>query len=290
MSVRLCLFIIGLLSLNAWAHPYCKETECIPIDKWDLGLALGYGQKTNPLRQQDDIPLYVIPSIAYYGKNWFFDNGNLGLTLAESENYTINLVTTYSKERAFFYRWDPSNVFTFGGSSQISKATESRAAPMMLMQANEPPKVFNELEDRHFTFLGGAEAFFYTQYGILNLSLTHDMFNVHQGTEAKARWLYQLNLERWKLEFALNIEWKSKEIVDYYFGVRPSENAYWSQAYQGSSGFNRGLEFTGRYSLNEDWDLILGLRYTKLADEIAKSPLLDEDDVRAFFIGAAYRF
>ncbi|WP_286996084.1 MULTISPECIES: MipA/OmpV family protein [Shewanella] len=251
---------------------------------------MGYGQKTNPLRQQDDIPLYVIPSIAYYGENWFFDNGNLGLTLAESENYTINLVTAYSRERAFFYRWDPSNVFTFGGSSQMSKATESRAAPMMLMQANEPPKVFNELEDRHFTFLGGAEAFFYTQYGILNLSLTHDMFNVHQGTEAKARWLYHLNLERWKLEFALNIEWKSKEIVDYYFGVRPSENAYWSQAYQGSSGFNRGLEFTGRYSLNEDWDLVLGLRYTKLADEIAKSPLLDEDDVRAFFIGAAYRF
>ncbi len=160
MSVRLCLFIISLFSLSAWAHPYCEERECIPVGEWDLGLALGYGQKSNPLRHQDDIPLYVIPSIAYYGENWFFDNGNLGLTLAESENYTINLVTAYSRERAFFYRWDPSNVFTFSGGSQVSITPESRAAPVMLMQSSEPPKVFNELEDRHFTFLGGARLLF----------------------------------------------------------------------------------------------------------------------------------
>lgn len=102
MSVRLCLFIISLFSLSAWAHPYCEERECIPVGEWDLGLALGYGQKSNPLRHQDDIPLYVIPSIAYYGENWFFDNGNLGLTLAESENYTINLVTALQQRAGFF--------------------------------------------------------------------------------------------------------------------------------------------------------------------------------------------
>ncbi len=142
-------------------------------------------------------------------------------------------------------------MFTSSGGSQVSITPESRAAPVMLMQSSEPPKVFNELEDRHFTFLGGAEAFIYTRYGILNLSLTHDMFNVHRGTEAKARWLYHLTLERWKLEFALNIEWKSKEIVDYYFGVRPSENAYWSQAYQGVQ------------ALTADWSLPVAIASTR---------------------------
>src|SRR3954470_11663654 len=48
---------------------------------WRLGAAFGYGERTNPLIQSDDIPVIVDVDIAWFGKRWFFDNGDLGYTL-----------------------------------------------------------------------------------------------------------------------------------------------------------------------------------------------------------------
>ncbi|MCU8090342.1 MipA/OmpV family protein [Shewanella sp. SM20] len=260
------------------------ENQCIEMNNWDLGIAIGWGQKSNPLRDFDDIPLFFIPTVAYYGEHWFFDNGNLGYTLAEQESFTINLVTSYSLDRAYFYQWDPSNIFLNRGTQVEAKAINSMAL------STEPEPEFNSLETRNFTLLGGAEAFIYTRLGIIRLAYTHDMFNVHQGSEAQIKWTYGWDYDRFIFEFALVFDWKSQAVVDYYYSVRPSENAYWSERYQAKSGWDKGAEMTARYILTDNWDLLLAVRYTLIADEIAASPLLDQDYSSTYFIGAAYRF
>nr|WP_232790877.1 MipA/OmpV family protein [Shewanella sp. Pdp11] len=261
-----------------------SENQCIEMNNWDLGVAIGWGQKSNPLKDFDDIPLFFIPTVAYYGEHWFFDNGNLGYTLAEQESFTFNLVTSYSLDRAYFYRWDPSNIFLNRGTQIEAKAINSMSL------STEPEREFNSLEMRNFTLLGGAEAFIYTRLGIIRLAYTHDMFNVHQGSEAQIKWTYGWDYDRFIFEFALVFDWKSQAVVDYYYGVRPSENAYWSEQYQAKSGWDKGAEMTARYILTDNWDLLLAVRYTLIADEIAASPLLDQDYSSTYFIGAAYRF
>ncbi|QLE84422.1 MipA/OmpV family protein [Shewanella sp. Scap07] len=271
----------------------CGEySECIAIDRWDIGIAAGYGERSNPLKDYDDIPIYLAPTIAYYGDSWFFDNGNFGYTLAEQEKYTVNLVTSFSADSAFFYRWDPSNIFIAGTNSFKQQVS---AMPMLADSSGKDKHsasktVFNELETRHFTLLGGAEAFIYTRAGIINLSLAHDMFNVHQGTEAKVKWLYNVAIEQWKFELAAIMNWKSEEIVDYYYGVRPSENIYWSEHFDAKSAINLGMEFTSQFVMTEHWELVFLARYTDIADEIADSPLLNERYSSTFFVGTAYRF
>ncbi|WMB72092.1 MipA/OmpV family protein [Shewanella oncorhynchi] len=260
------------------------ENQCIEMNNWDLGIAIGWGQKSNPLRDFDDISLFFIPTVAYYGEHWFFDNGNLGYTLAEQESFTINLVTSYSLDRAYFYQWDPSNIFLNRGTQVEAKAINS------MVLSTEPEPEFNSLETRNFTLLGGAEAFIYTRLGIIRLAYTHDMFNVHQGSEAQIKWTYGWDYDRFIFEFALVFDWKSQDVVDYYYSVRPSENAYWSERYQAKSGWDKGAEMTARYILTDNWDLLLAVRYTLIADEIAASPLLDQDYSSTYFIGAAYRF
>ncbi|MGL6121999.1 MAG: MipA/OmpV family protein [Shewanella sp.] len=277
-----CLSILPSLAL---AKATCaSESQCIEMNNWDLGIAIGWGQKSNPLRDFDDIPLFFIPTVAYYGEHWFFDNGNLGYTLTEQESFTLNLVTSYSLDRAYFYRWDPSNIF-LNRSTQI----EAKAVKSMSVSTEPEPK-FNSLETRNFTLLGGAEAFIYTQLGIIRLAYTHDMFNVHQGSEAQIKWTYGWDYDRFIFEFSLVFDWKSKAVVDYYYGVRPDENAYWSEQYQAKSGWDKGAEMTARYTLTDNWDLLLAVRYTLIADEIAASPLLSQDYSSTYFIGAAYRF
>ncbi|MCE9685399.1 MipA/OmpV family protein [Shewanella sp. AS16] len=285
LSISLGLLLFSLSGL-ALADSGCnQDEECIPVGQWELGLALGWGKKTNPLADYEDIPLYLLPSVAYYGDNWFFDNGNLGYTLAEDEHFSVNLTTSYSLDRAYFYRWDPSNIFIANGNNQTAAIATQES-----LRDQGPQPAIGPLEARHFTLLGGAEAFFYTPMGTFRLALGHDLFDVHRGTEAQIKWAYKLALQRWRFDLALLLEWKSREVVDYYYGIRPGESRYWNQEYRAEAAWNRGAEFSGRYVLNEHWELLLATRYTKIAAEIVASPLLNKDYSSSYFIGAAYRF
>ena len=40
---------------------------------------------SNPLVQSDDIPIIADFDIAWFGDHWFFDNGDLGLTVADND-------------------------------------------------------------------------------------------------------------------------------------------------------------------------------------------------------------
>ncbi|MCH4294815.1 MipA/OmpV family protein [Shewanella sp. 3B26] len=283
----LILSAISLSPLAARAELVCDDTtDCITKGSWDLGIAFGYGQKTNPLKDFKDIPIYVLPTIAYYGDNWFFDNGAVGYTLTEQERFTVNLVTGFSSDRAFFYRWDPSNIF-LAGSSRSFEQSPFRSLPIQMTAESQQ---IGELESRHFTYLGGVEAYVYNRFGTWRLALLHDLFDVHDGMEGQVKWNYHLAHKNLSLDFAVFFDWKSQEVVNYYYGVRPSESAYWSDKYRAEDGWNRGAELTARYHLTPEWELLMTARYTQFADTIAASPLLDEDDSYAYLIGAAYRF
>ncbi|MEC4727288.1 MipA/OmpV family protein [Shewanella sp. D64] len=290
---RLKLIVLScfLLSFFSWADtvPPCENNlECIEAGQWDLGVALGYGKRSNPLKDYDDIPIYMVPTFAYYGEYGFFDNGNFGYTLTEKELYTINVATSFSTDSAYFHRWDPSNIFLAGGNTFKTGSVASAGGSLFTTEEQEP--VIGPLETRRFTYLAGLEAFIYTRAGIINFSLAHDMLNVHQGTEAQLKWIYNLPIQDWNFEFALKLDWKSEEIVDYYYGVRESESPYWNQEFKARSALNTGIELTSSYVITQHWDLLFLARYTHIADAIADSPLLNEEYTSTFYIGSSYRF
>src|SRR5689334_21271305 len=69
---------------------------------WRLGLALGYGERTNPLIQSEKIPVLVDVDIAWFGKRWFFDNGDVGFAVLDRPAFTLNAVARVNTDRAFF--------------------------------------------------------------------------------------------------------------------------------------------------------------------------------------------
>lgn len=179
--------------------------------------------------------------------------------------------------------WDLGIAVGWGQKADYKAATT---------QSSEPELVFNSLESRNFTMLGGAEAFFYSQLGTIRLAYTHDMFNVHNGSEAQIKWTYGWHQNHWIIDLSLVFDWKSQNVVDYYYGVRPSENEnpYWSQQYHADSAWNQGTEVTACYILTDNWELLAAVHYTIIADEIAASPLLDEDYSSTYLVDSAYRF
>ena len=97
---RLILLALVLqASISVADEPAGEEEE---ESRWRLGAALGYGQRTNPLIQSDDIPIVVDLDIAWFGDHFFFDNGDLGLTFADNDAVTASLVARFNSDRVFF--------------------------------------------------------------------------------------------------------------------------------------------------------------------------------------------
>src|SRR5690348_11913227 len=69
---------------------------------WRLGVALGYGERTNPLIQSEKIPVLVDLDIAWFGKRFFFDNGDIGFAVLDRPAFTLNAVARVNTDRAFF--------------------------------------------------------------------------------------------------------------------------------------------------------------------------------------------
>ncbi|BDM63406.1 outer membrane MltA-interaction protein MipA [Shewanella sp. NFH-SH190041] len=288
MSKFIALVSGWLLAFQVMAAPASsgRTPATVPVGQWQLGIAAGWGEKSNPLYQFDDIPIYLIPSIAYYGERFFFDNGLLGYTLADQTHYSVNLMGSFSSDRAWFERWDPSNIFT-GTGYQLSQPTQ---LPHPYHLPPETPLQIQSLEGRNFTYLGGIEGFFYTKAGNFRLALAHDLFKVHHGSEAQIKWFTNWQLRKLKVDLALALDWKSHEVVNYYYGVRPSENLYWSEHFHGRSTWNRSVELNFSYPLTEHLEMLLLGRYTRFGTGIANSPLLKQDYSHSLFVGAAYRF
>ena len=80
--------------------------------RWRLGIALGYGLRTNPLVQSDDIPIIVDIDISWFGDRFFFDNGDLGFTFLDNEFVTTSLVGRINSDRVFFGRTNTKFVVT----------------------------------------------------------------------------------------------------------------------------------------------------------------------------------
>ena len=102
MIRRLTQLALLLLALDATLCLAEEENEEVTESRWRLGAAFGYGVRTNPLVQSDDIPIIVDVDIAWFGDHWFFDNGDLGLTFADSDALTANLVARVNSDRVFF--------------------------------------------------------------------------------------------------------------------------------------------------------------------------------------------
>lgn len=265
---------------RGWAsHEHNTETS-----QWQLALALGWGHKSNPVKDYDDIPIYVLPSIAWYGEHLFFDNGTLGYTLSSDDNYSLSLISGFTDDAGWFNRWDPSNLFIGGlsGSSPVSSmgiATFGR---------NSGPVY--ELKDRELTYLAGGELLLFTDFGNFRALWMHDLFAVHQGAAAQLAWYQHWQLQKLKLDLGLTLDWKSRELVDYYYGIDREEALWASPTYDGRSSINPGVELDISYPIANKLELLLLGRYTRFGAGIANSPLIKEDHSFGVFIGAAYRF
>ena len=115
--LRKTLLLLTLLPAVAAVQPVVAQTackspsvDCVAVGDLAVSVSVGYGTRTNPVAGRDDIPLFVLPQVSYYGKRFFLESLEPGVTLYESDAHTFNLIASPGFDRVFFSRKDLQNV------------------------------------------------------------------------------------------------------------------------------------------------------------------------------------
>src|SRR5690606_13301038 len=237
---------------------------------WRVGVAFGYGERSNPLIQSDDIDILIDIDVAWFGKRWFFDNGDVGYTLRDDERFTLSIIGRINSDRVFFSKTDTEHVsiFSFGAES--------------VAQIDVP--------DRDYAFEVGAELLTDGDWGYLQIAAHQDASDRHHGYELYANYGRPIRRGRWSFEPSFGFAWKSADLNDYYWGVRPEEAGIFLPEYRAGSGLNAHARFIASYRIDRHWMLVMAADYERLSKQAARSPLVAERGVRGGFAGIGFQF
>ncbi|HWK53578.1 MAG TPA: MipA/OmpV family protein [Hyphomicrobiales bacterium] len=272
---------------------------------WHLGIALGAGERSNPLVSGDDIDIHAVIDFSWYGKRFFFDNGDFGYTLYQDSNLSVSLLASINNERSYYSYLTGKQLrldSLFGqnlelGSSFVAKEVSPTRdqdgatlgptlSPEELAQRNRD----TALPDRDYAANGGMELLYVSPYGDLQLQLLSDVSSTHEGQEAWVSWTKAWYTRNTEFSFTAGLEWQSDALISYYYGITPAESFEGRPAYESGSGTNRFMRLGLRHSFNEHWQLVGMAEREFLSDAIRQSPIVDSHAIDTFFTGLYYAF
>jgi len=268
---------LPLLAMAAAAGPQaaaaqapCKapSADCIAVGDLEVTVSVGYGTRTNPVVGRDDIPLFVVPHISYYGKRFFLESLEPGVTLYESDANTFNLIATPGFDRVFFSRHDLQNVVV-----PFSIAPPSFAR--VVAEQSFP------VGQRHTTYLAGPEWMFRHSDFIGQVSALYEVTGRHKGYELRAAVSAPLIQSKQSLVINAGLTWKSSATVDYYYGVK--------DLYRPDGALSPFVKLSYSLPLSPRWTLIAFAHYEYLADSIVDSPIVSDREVVTAFAGFNFK-
>jgi outer membrane protein len=245
------------------------STDCVEVGQFDMSVSLGVGSRSNPVMGESDIPLVVIPQISYYGKRFFLENLDLGVTLYEGRSNTFNLIASPGYDRVFFYRNDLQNFFVSGATGAVSLAAPTDKEMDLAQEF--------EVRRRRTTYLAGPEWLF--QYGNIvgQVDALYEVTGRNDGYEVRAAVAAPIIQTEHSLVISGGVTWKSAEIVHYYYGV--------DGLYEPGSALSPFLKLGYTRALSDRWSINAFVHYERLGSAIADSPIVSDKGVATAFAG-----
>ena len=259
--------------------------HALPEEKsWRLGVAMGYGQRSNPLIQSDDIPVVVDLDIAWFGERWFFDNFDLGFELFDHPRFTANIVARVNSDRAFFGKTNTRfvNFALTSGGAAVPLAPPPGASFVLPAELKVPK--------RDYAVELGLEMLFDGEWGQGSIRAFHDVSNTHEGYEISADYSYRWTRGRFSFAPSAGISYKSAALSDYYWGVHADEVAPTLFGYEVDAGVGWEAGMRTSYYLTKNARVALSANYERLQYSVAQSPIVEQPYVLGYFAGIAWQF
>ena len=279
----LCLCLLSFVTAADEASACPDAEQCANEQQLYLNLALGLGQRSNPLYGGEKLPLILLPDVYYYSDNWFFDNGKLGTSWELDQAWTLSLVGQLNAEKGYFQKWFSGNAF------QLQSSHASFSTPTLQDERFGPAQAsVREISKRPTAFDAGLQLDWFGDNWQLQTQLWQDISNKYQGQHASigANRSFETVSGNWQLNARLY--WKSAKLIDTYYGIDNNEPFYLPR-YNGKPSWQPELRLGWQRPLSERLALLAFVRYLHLDDAMTKSPLVRADNVTTWFFGVSYR-
>jgi len=266
--------------------PAAPVTRPLPEEKnWRFGVALGMGERTNPLIQSEDIPVLVDLDIAWFGERWFFDNFDLGFELLDRPSFTVNMVARVNSDRAFFGKTDTKYInFSYLGGGLVGPAVDPGTGnPVERPVKFKPPK-------RDYAIEAGFEMLMDGEWGMAALRAFHDVSGTHHGYEISVDYGFRWVHNRWSVSPSVGVSYKDAALSDYYWGVHEDEATFLLPAYEVDGGVSWEAGLRTSYYLTRNVRIAVSANYEQLSHSVSLSPLIEDKDVLGYFAGLAWQF
>ncbi|WP_027330509.1 MipA/OmpV family protein [Marinimicrobium agarilyticum] len=313
-ALAACLaFALWHQPLGATASSGCTEANerCVATGTWEFQIAVGAGVRTNPIAAADDIPLVLIPQITYYGKRFFLDNLDLGYTLVDRPDWMLNALVTVGGDGLYFFEDSWGRFVLDGGLGTLESGfNKAPAAPGEGDAANDGDAGFGPVEDssdegpteaprqshlpklreRNIAALAGVETSGQMGRFEWQLQALSDASNVHDGQELRFAVSTATQAREHHLGMSVGFNWKSAEVMEYYYGVTQGESGTGRPAYRPDSGTSPFVRLSWTRPAGEHWRWLGSVQYEHLSEAIRHSPLIDRKQVIQIFFGGVYHF
>jgi outer membrane protein len=249
-AILLSAAVVGLL-----AGTWCRGAEQGAEDKKKPTIYLGGGTMvTSKPYKSVGTRLYPVPILAYEGKRLYVRGVAGGYRLFTGEGWSIGPVI---QPRFDGYNEDDSPALAGMGR-------------------------------RDWSVDAGVGLSWLTGVGLFGLSYVTDLLGKHDGQEIEFSDTVLFKWMGFDVIPSAGIRWKTRSLVDYYYGVKPAEARVGRPAYEGDSALDPFARLALRRELSERWSLLTAVQYEWLDDEIADSPIVDADFDASFMVGVLY--
>lgn len=279
----ICIFFLQLIMSFSYADDTVSTTQLVDANEWQLGVTLGYGQLRQPVAQQENIKLFLIPDIRYYGENFSVENLNISYAVFQQPNFVVELVGKQNFDGIYF-PGDHRDAFAAVAASGtfIRNPTFNSKLLEDAIAAEEVPP-----QHKSMSYMAGAEI---RWYGKIDYFLTtlFDVSNVHNGYEVDFSLHFQHELGKVNADFEMGIIHKSDKMSNYYYGVDYAQFEQNNHSLESSNNYY--LQYTTAYSLSEHWFALAVVKQQWLDSNIRRSPVIKRSNILSYFIGIKYMY
>jgi len=283
------------------------------VGVWSIGANVGVGQRSTFITGQDDVDIYFLPDIHYYGEQFFFDNGTLGFTFEETSNLALSVISELHPYGLYFEQSALGESFNslYLYSQSISSDAESNNiedTDAFYLSTSEPNEEAND-SIQNPSFVGGEQHlqaynwpepelsvdlgaqlnWFINQHQDVTIKLVKDISSRHSGMRAKFTWAYKQSLATVNLKLNLGFDWLDSKSSNYYFGLSPADSDLTHTKYELDTSINPFVSVTVSKPISKDLTFISHLKYLRFDSAIEQSPITNKAYSMTHFIGLHYK-
>jgi MipA family protein len=273
---RLLLCLLGAYSLmQSAAANQPNSDDMVPVGSWNISFSLGYGQLESPLVDKNDVSLYVLPAIQYYGERFYLDNLTLGYSLVERIDWSIDLIGRPNQDGLYFP--GNGNPIVRALVSDIPSTHEPGEIPELAPLQIEPG-------EKNLSYMAGVRSHLRSMVD-MDFYFTHDISGVHQGNEAEFVLSKSFVFTTLRGEVEVGLNYKSHKLTHYYYGIDTQNWMYGDIHYNPKAAWNPLIQLNLSYPVNPKQDVVAAIKYQWLDGAIHNSPLVIKDSLWSFYLG-----